>query len=516
MTRQNRFLRRSVILCLVLILLTGIISPALGASTKLEIPERPEYGAVTAGQYFTAYLSPEGTVTTSDPSYYDTTDWEDIVAIDAGFDHISGLKSDGTVVSAKTDYDLSGWKDIVAVSSGCGYTLGLKSNGTVISKGKSPSGQVKVNRWKNIVAISAGYDHAVGLCADGTVVTAGENQHGELDIKDWTDIVQVSTCYFYTIGLKSDGTVIVAGSPQVPGDIGPSGQLSWDSIVAVSAGYDEVYGLTRTGKVHVFRTVASHWKTNAQQVLDWGLDNEIVSIDAGVHHVACKGYYDDQLYFVGGGQYGETDACRLLGEKGFHRYAKDDGSYICIICGYKSGNNSANCYHYYLSKWDNHDPQNRTLVCNGCGLIEEYPYPAADWPSIDGRIILDRKEYSPTTNVEVNDYYKDFKGMTRTGVHYLLNSDPEQKLNSEGKACFNVESDGYWHAKFIAGELCSPNVEMTVTIYLDDEFFMLLPGLNHETELDLEIPITGKQVMTVECYTYDEGPAHLIVTGTIY
>ena len=145
----------------------------------------------------------------------DVSDWSDIVAVSAGFDHTVGLKYDGTVVAVGDNYcgqcDVDSWTDIVAVSAGGNYTVGLKSDGTVVAVGINGDGQCDVSDWSDIVAVSAGGYYTVGLKSDGTVVAVGYNDDGRCDVSDWSDIVAVSAGDYNTVGLKSDGTVVAVG-----------------------------------------------------------------------------------------------------------------------------------------------------------------------------------------------------------------------------------------------------------------------------------------------------------------
>ena len=140
-----------------------------------------------------AGLKANGTVVTTRGSYYDVSDWHDIVAIAAGHT-IVGLKADGTVVTAECDWDsynedgqcnVSDWCDIVAIAASNWHTVGLKADGTVVAVGDNNHGQCDVSDWRDIVAIAAGDWHTVGLKADGTVVAVGDNKEGKCNVSDW-------------------------------------------------------------------------------------------------------------------------------------------------------------------------------------------------------------------------------------------------------------------------------------------------------------------------------------------
>lgn len=141
--------------------------------------------------------------------------WTDMVAVCDGRSYVAGLKSDGTVLTALSDHyigtlDTSDWRDIVAIDADhC--LVGLKSDGTCISTGINDRGQSNVSGWTDIIAISTREGVTLGLKRDGTVVAAGDNQYGQMDVANWKDIVAIDVGFYISIGLKADGTMVVAG-----------------------------------------------------------------------------------------------------------------------------------------------------------------------------------------------------------------------------------------------------------------------------------------------------------------
>lgn len=521
MLRKQSLLRIALALTLALILLPGTVSPAF-AATALPRPTLPENGMVSAGILYTAYLSPDGRVVASDRELPES-DWTDIVAIDAGFSDLIGLKADGTVISTDKDLRLSGWKDIVAVSAGQGYALGLKANGTVVAAGKNSEGQCKTSRWKNIVAISAGMKHAVGLRADGTVVSTGDNSFGQCDVSDWTDIIQVSTCYCYTIGLKKDGTVIVAGSPELESDIGPKGQLSWTDMEAVTAGMYTVYGLRSDGTVHLFTTQATSNPSSPQLQLNWDLPIEIMSFDAGYHHLACMDYYGD-LYFRGGGQSGESDACRLLRERGCHTLQNSGSGYQCLVCGYcpALSGQSLNCSHVYSKLQDHHTADSRTFVCNRCGdsdiVPKKYTYNLADrLVSSDpdtSDILAFGGDYTPN-GVFAGDSSWDYTGVPLYGAHFFSDG-------PDAVGIFDVSGSDILDFELVAGSAFDPGAQAQLVFYADDVPILILMDITHETELKMSLPIYNVEKLTVSCVNIAYAPAgqtaprvHIILDGDV-
>ena len=177
----------------------------------------------------------------------DVSSWTDIVAVAAGSHHTVGLKADGTVVAVgdneRGQCAVSGWRDIVAVAAGSFHTVGLKADGTVAAVGMMQFGQCDVSGWTDIVAVSAGRRHTVGLKADGTVVAVGDNEYGQCNVSGWTDIVAVSAGFHHTVGLKADDTVVAVGD----NEYGQCDVSGWRDIVAIAAGDDHTADLKTDG-----------------------------------------------------------------------------------------------------------------------------------------------------------------------------------------------------------------------------------------------------------------------------
>ena len=176
-------------------------------------------------------------------------DWENVQAVAAGFNHILGLKMDGTVVAKGNNsdgaMDVSDWRDIVVLSAGSKFSIGLKKDGTVVATGMNNMGQCNVDDWKDIVSVSAGGEHTLGIRSDGTVIAVGDNQSGQCNVNDWRDIVQITAGIDFSVGLKRDGTVVAVGN----NEDGQCNVGDWKDIVQVSAGAFHTVGLTSNGTV---------------------------------------------------------------------------------------------------------------------------------------------------------------------------------------------------------------------------------------------------------------------------
>ena len=257
---------------------------------------------ISCGNRFTIAKKSDGKVVATglnSNGQCEVSDWEDIVAVSASYNHTVGLKSDGTAIATGSGYggkcDISSWKDIVGISGGGNFTVGLKSGGTVVAVGDNENGQCDVSDWKDIIAVSAGYNHTVGLKSDGTVIATGSDYGDKCDVSDWKDIVGISAGDSHTVGLKSDGTVVAVG------DNG-SGQCdvsSWKDIVEISAGSSHTVGLKSDGTV-----VAVGDNENGQcDVSSW---KDIVEVSAGIYFtVGLKS--DGTLVAIGDNEYNQWD-----------------------------------------------------------------------------------------------------------------------------------------------------------------------------------------------------------------
>lgn len=311
-----------------------------------DLPKAPETGMIDAGYLHSVYLTPEGTVKST--NYYQNNAvfpaWTDIIAVDSGLVYTVGLRSDGTVLvsmnawPSNVEYEdlylfaelsmiVSEWEDIVAVSAGGYHIVALKADGTVLTAGENSKGQCDVSKWKNITAISAGWEHTLGLKKDGTVVATGDNAFGQCDVSKWKGITQISTQMSYSVGLKKDGTVVSAGSyytDESEKNLNPV--ANWKNIVSVTASPDNIYGLKSDGTLVMYspRTLPAEWK-------------DLVAFSADYHLLGMK--KDGTILAHGGNQGGECELCFLQPETAEH--CPNDTSievngkryFQCVVCG---------------------------------------------------------------------------------------------------------------------------------------------------------------------------------------
>lgn len=313
--------KKTALLCTIIVgLLLGVFLiytlSASSTTTTGKSTNSPESQAetISAGYSFSTGLKSNGTVVTAGLDWWDKLSyevagwtgcdaetWTDIVSVTAGATHIVGLKSDGTIeATGMNDYgqcDVEHWTDIVAISAGSDHTVGLKSDGTVVASeltGFYDNYQCQVESWTDIVAVSAGKDHTLGLKSDGTVVFAGFSS-AKTTVEAWTNIEAISTGNAYSLGLKSDGTVVAAGA----NDYGQCETSSWTNIVAISAGHNHAVGLKSNGTV----VAVGMNQSGRCEVSTW---TDIVAISAGGEHtIGLKS--DGTVVAVGYNQAGQCE-----------------------------------------------------------------------------------------------------------------------------------------------------------------------------------------------------------------
>lgn len=125
--------------------------------------------------------------------------WRDVVAVAAGNVHAAGntgrshtlgLCCDGKVLAcgwnAQGQCDVHDWQNVIAVAAGWRFSAGLRGDGTLVTTGRGTEGQRQVDHWREITSISCGDWHTVAVRADGSVCAAGSDSHGQLEVGTWS------------------------------------------------------------------------------------------------------------------------------------------------------------------------------------------------------------------------------------------------------------------------------------------------------------------------------------------
>ena len=211
-------------------------------------------------------------------------EWENIIAISAGYSHIVGLKTDGTVVAVGREpyesYGVHNWRDIVKVVAAHNFIIGLKSDGTVVSAGNTGNlGDVSnltdvvdiavdtgieyllsdgtwirrnedgtetiLGVYRGLKQIYTCWDDSIGVLEDGNLVVARSGNLSKEKVESLTDVLEVTGGIYSLLALKSDGTVCAIGTENVPA------VTHWSEIkrVVKSIGGDTAVGIKNDGSL---------------------------------------------------------------------------------------------------------------------------------------------------------------------------------------------------------------------------------------------------------------------------
>lgn len=174
-------------------------------------------------------------------------------AVSAGYFHTVGLKQDGSLVCwGNNSYGLctvpAPNQGFTAASSRYFHNVGLKTDGTVVCWGDNSYGQCAVPMPnQNFTAVSAGQFHTASLKSDGSVVCWGYNNAGQCAVPVPNQgFIATSAGAYHTAGLKSDGSIVCWGDNYYGECTVPAPN---QNFVAVSAGSSHTVGLKRDGTV---------------------------------------------------------------------------------------------------------------------------------------------------------------------------------------------------------------------------------------------------------------------------
>jgi alpha-tubulin suppressor-like RCC1 family protein len=229
----------------------------------------------------------------------------DVVQIDAGWNHSTALKSDGTVLEWGNGHGASGATEIVQISVSSFHTLALKMDGTVLAWGYNWDGSGSVSPAppegvSNVVKVAAGENFSLALLGNGTVLAWGSDQYGALNVPEGlTDVVDIGAGS-QAIALKSDGTLVTWGTPY--GQETDSSQLIGQTFknVSASAAYSLAinssglavgWGYPWAGQLEFWNVAYwpeysyPGWDTERPDA-NW-FQKELVQIDAGITHAVA-------------------------------------------------------------------------------------------------------------------------------------------------------------------------------------------------------------------------------------
>ena len=193
------------------------------------------------------FCLPDGSAAARGSNIYgqsQVSDWENVVAVAAGYTHSLGLRSDGKVYAAgqndEGECDTGAWENIIAIAAGSNRSFGLRADGTVVACGQVKGYAEEISGWKDIrlIAMAGGFG-LIGVDQSGEVHFAGYSDETELpQISGWDDVVWIgsdSGLAADLIGLRQDGTLARAQSGNSEGYF--DGTEGWTGIRQVNVTY---------------------------------------------------------------------------------------------------------------------------------------------------------------------------------------------------------------------------------------------------------------------------------------
>ena len=184
--------------------------------------------------------------------------WTDITSISAGYYHVVGVKSDGTVVACGENRfgkcDVSGWNNIKSVQAFHTWTLGIKNDGNIVWTGDKKT----LGSFSDIDSVNNLF--VLGIKKDKTLAIADDfytwKSH---DPTDWlyslNNIKKVASSYGTIVVLFENGTV--AGDNYKVGNI--ESVKNWKNIIDIVTDGEYVVGLCEDGTLNTLRFLFSKW-----------------------------------------------------------------------------------------------------------------------------------------------------------------------------------------------------------------------------------------------------------------
>ncbi len=166
---------------------------------------------LSLSENFTAALTEKGNVLVTD--YLKNLDYKsltNIKQISTGAHHLSALTNDGKVINIGYNLygqmDTSDWKDIVFINANTKNTVAIDKGGNVFTVGDNLYGQCNLSDWKDIIQVSIGDGFVVGLKSDGTVSVKGRNLYNVCGTNDLKNIkyIKASNSYFIAIDIENN------------------------------------------------------------------------------------------------------------------------------------------------------------------------------------------------------------------------------------------------------------------------------------------------------------------------
>ncbi len=285
---------------------TNSINPA-DKRTEIECDTHAwrDVRAIAAGENFTVGLCYGGRVLAvgdNGRGQCDTETWSQVVSVHCGRSFTAGLRVDGRVLVAGqrqngwgyTPFAVSQWQDVVAISCGAEHIVAVDRRGNMLADGadtdRQCAGALSFSMFRDLnqlygygchrpaepskedvhtdgaadaprltnPCIAIGMTHIAYLAADGRVITTGAERRDLSDTASWTDATLVAAGPYHTAALLEGGRVAVSGRDvHIPADVKrmndelctrtPDGEAL--CCIHISCGYRHIAAVRSDGRV---------------------------------------------------------------------------------------------------------------------------------------------------------------------------------------------------------------------------------------------------------------------------
>ena len=194
-----------------------VLATGMNIYGQCDVGKWTDVVSLYAGAYNTIALTSKGEILSAGYQRWNTLQWRDIASLSIGDYALCGVMQNGQPLATSGELKTSDYFDLVQMDAATANSAGLKADGTVVANGLDVatlsnilwidctpngvfaldnSGRVfsraftfahlpDVSDWRNIIAISASGTHIAAITADGRVLSRGESDMRQCDTQEW-------------------------------------------------------------------------------------------------------------------------------------------------------------------------------------------------------------------------------------------------------------------------------------------------------------------------------------------